>query len=92
MIPKPDSDPNQPELPMAENKPVPASEPSTDKSRKAKPAVDTPANGNGGAGSLTEPSSKYLIIDGQHRLLALHTDSRTTKDGNDEAGNFVQRV
>ena len=25
-----------------------------------------------GAGSITEPASKYLIIDGQHRLAALH--------------------
>src|SRR5499426_2956482 len=29
------------------------------------------ADGDGGAGSLSEPSSKYLIIDGQHRLAAL---------------------
>src|SRR5512134_400693 len=29
------------------------------------------ADGEGPAGSLTEPSSKYLIIDGQHRLAAL---------------------
>ena len=29
------------------------------------------ADGNGGAGSITEPSTKYLIIDGQHRLAAL---------------------
>src|SRR5512145_1461384 len=29
------------------------------------------ADGNGAAGSLVEPSSKYLIIDGQHRLAAL---------------------
>ena len=29
------------------------------------------ADGEGGAGSLSEPSSKYLIIDGQHRLAAL---------------------
>jgi DGQHR domain-containing protein len=28
-------------------------------------------DGEGGAGSLGEPSSKYLIIDGQHRLAAL---------------------
>jgi len=28
--------------------------------------------GDGGVGSLTEPGSKYLIIDGQHRLAALH--------------------
>ena len=28
-------------------------------------------DGDGGAGSLSEPSSKYLIIDGQHRLAAL---------------------
>src|SRR5712664_3112029 len=27
--------------------------------------------GDGGAGTLTEPSAKYLIIDGQHRLAAL---------------------
>src|SRR5438270_10211670 len=29
-------------------------------------------DGDGGQGSLNEPSSKYLIIDGQHRLAALH--------------------
>ena len=29
-------------------------------------------NGDGGQGTLNEPSSKYLIIDGQHRLAALH--------------------
>jgi DGQHR domain-containing protein len=29
-------------------------------------------NGEGGAGILNEPSSKYLIIDGQHRLAALN--------------------
>src|SRR4026207_1215400 len=29
------------------------------------------SDGDGGAGSLSEPSSKYLIIDGQHRLAAL---------------------
>jgi DGQHR domain-containing protein len=29
------------------------------------------ADGGGGQGSLNEPSSKYLIIDGQHRLAAL---------------------
>lgn len=29
------------------------------------------ADGSGGAGSLNEPGSKYLIIDGQHRLAAL---------------------
>jgi len=29
------------------------------------------ADGGGGAGSLSEPGSKYLIIDGQHRLAAL---------------------
>ena len=29
-------------------------------------------NGEAGAGTLNEPSSKYLIIDGQHRLAALH--------------------
>jgi DGQHR domain-containing protein len=29
------------------------------------------ADGDGPAGSLSEPSSKYLIIDGQHRLAAL---------------------
>ena len=28
-------------------------------------------DGEGGAGSLSEPSAKYLIIDGQHRLAAL---------------------
>jgi DGQHR domain-containing protein len=28
--------------------------------------------GDGGAGILNEPSTKYLIIDGQHRLAALH--------------------
>ena len=28
-------------------------------------------DGGGGAGSLGEPSSKYLVIDGQHRLAAL---------------------
>src|SRR5438045_7408076 len=30
------------------------------------------SGGEGGAGTITEPSSKYLIIDGQHRLAALH--------------------
>jgi DGQHR domain-containing protein len=30
------------------------------------------SNGEGGAGILNEPSSKYLIIDGQHRLAALN--------------------
>ena len=30
------------------------------------------SDGDGPAGSLSEPSSKYLIIDGQHRLAALH--------------------
>jgi len=30
------------------------------------------AGGEGGVGTLTEPGSKYLIIDGQHRLAALH--------------------
>src|SRR5687767_4265722 len=30
------------------------------------------SEGGGGQGSLGEPSSKYLIIDGQHRLAALH--------------------
>jgi DGQHR domain-containing protein len=30
------------------------------------------AGGDGGIGVLTEPSSKFLIIDGQHRLAALH--------------------
>ena len=30
------------------------------------------SGGEGGVGSLTEPSSKFLIIDGQHRLAALH--------------------
>src|ERR1051325_8447646 len=30
------------------------------------------SGGEGGQGSLNEPSSKYLIIDGQHRLAALH--------------------
>jgi DGQHR domain-containing protein len=30
------------------------------------------ADGQGGHGNLTEPGSKYLIIDGQHRLAALH--------------------
>src|SRR5437762_8599183 len=30
------------------------------------------ASGDGGAGTLNEPSTKYLIIDGQHRLAALH--------------------
>jgi DGQHR domain-containing protein len=30
------------------------------------------ADGEGGAGSLSEPSSKFLIIDGQHRLAALN--------------------
>src|SRR5256885_6778438 len=30
------------------------------------------AEGQGGHGSLVEPGSKYLIIDGQHRLAALH--------------------
>src|SRR5438105_5329624 len=30
------------------------------------------AGGDGGAGTLSEPSSKYLIIDGQHRLAALN--------------------
>ena len=30
------------------------------------------AGGEGGIGTLTEPSSKFLIIDGQHRLAALH--------------------
>jgi hypothetical protein len=29
------------------------------------------SDGGGGAGSLSEPSAKYLIIDGQHRLAAL---------------------
>ena len=29
-------------------------------------------DGGGGAGSLGEPGSKYLIIDGQHRLAAPH--------------------
>src|SRR6185436_10599836 len=29
-------------------------------------------SGDGGAGSIAEPSSKYLIIDGRHRLAALH--------------------
>jgi len=29
------------------------------------------SDGDGGAGSLSEPSAKYLIIDGQHRLAAL---------------------
>jgi DGQHR domain-containing protein len=28
--------------------------------------------GDGGQGTLNEPTSKYLIIDGQHRLAALH--------------------
>jgi len=28
--------------------------------------------GDGGAGQLTEPSSRFFIIDGQHRLAALH--------------------
>src|SRR5262245_7713152 len=28
-------------------------------------------DGQGGAGSISEPASKYLIIDGQHRLAAL---------------------
>jgi DGQHR domain-containing protein len=28
--------------------------------------------GDNGAGTLTEPNSKFLIIDGQHRLAALH--------------------
>ncbi len=30
------------------------------------------ADGEGGVGSLTEPNSKFLIIDGQHRLAALN--------------------
>ena len=30
------------------------------------------SSGEGGAGSLSEPSTKFLIIDGQHRLAALH--------------------
>src|SRR5687768_11921668 len=30
------------------------------------------SNGEGGAGILTEPGAKYLIIDGQHRLAALN--------------------
>src|SRR5438128_10728012 len=30
------------------------------------------SGGEGGAGTITEPSTKYLIIDGQHRLAALH--------------------
>ncbi|TMH44758.1 MAG: DGQHR domain-containing protein, partial [Betaproteobacteria bacterium] len=30
------------------------------------------ASADGGAGTINEPSSKYLIIDGQHRLAALH--------------------
>src|SRR5919108_2043802 len=29
-------------------------------------------DGDGGQGTLSEPGSKYLIIDGQHRLAALH--------------------
>jgi len=29
-------------------------------------------DGNGGQGNLSEPASKFLIIDGQHRLAALH--------------------
>jgi len=30
------------------------------------------SGGEGGVGSLSEPNSKFLIIDGQHRLAALH--------------------
>src|SRR5437867_8300444 len=30
------------------------------------------SGGDGAAGTITEPSTKYLIIDGQHRLAALH--------------------
>jgi DGQHR domain-containing protein len=30
------------------------------------------SSGEGGQGSISEPSSKYLIIDGQHRLAALY--------------------
>jgi DGQHR domain-containing protein len=30
------------------------------------------ASGDGGVGTITEPNSKYLIIDGQHRLAALN--------------------
>src|SRR5918996_1774013 len=37
-------------------------------------------DGSGGSGSITEPSSKYLIIDGQHRLAALRFYLRERPD------------
>jgi DGQHR domain-containing protein len=38
------------------------------------------ASGEGGIGTIAEPSSKYLIIDGQHRLAALNFYMRERPD------------